>query len=120
MRPENERPVGVVANLSPLIAMLLSAGAASLLAPLVFWFIYRDRSAFVRACSAQAFNFTLLMWIGSVAGWVLVFTVILSPLGIILIAASTLMTIVFPIIGAMRANRGEVYRYPMQWLPVLT
>lgn len=115
----DDRTIAVIAHLSPLIAMILSAGWLSFVGPLLVWFLYRDRSHLVRNASASAFNFNITVWVATIAGWICLFTVILIPLTIILWIGAFVLQVVLSIIGAMRASRGEVYRYPMQ-VPILS
>lgn len=114
----DDRTIAVVAHLSPLIAMILSAGWLSFLGPLAVWLLFRDRGPLVRNAAASAFNFNITVWVATVAGWICLFTVILIPVAILLWIGAFVLQVVFSLIGAVRANRGEVYRYPMQ-VPIL-
>ena len=114
----DETGAAVVAHLSALVAAVVSAGSLSLLGPLIVWFIYKDKSPFLRTAAAGAFNFNVTMWLINLVGWVLLFTVILAPIGILLIAVYWVMLFVCHIMAAIKASRGDVYRYPMQ-LPIL-
>lgn len=77
--------------------------------PLIGYLVLKDRGEFVRAHSAQALNFQLTMLIGYVVGYLLTFVFV----GIFLVLAVWILTIVFGILAAMAANRGQWYRYPM-------
>lgn len=96
----------------------MSVGWLGFLGPLIVWFIYKDKSLFLRAASAGAFNFNVTLWLLNVVGWICILTFILIPVGIVLIAAYWIMLLVCHIMAAVKASRGEVYRYPMQ-LPIL-
>lgn len=113
-----ERSVAIIAHLSTLIALLVSAGWLTFVGPLVIWAIYKDKSPFVRQAAAGAFNFSLGCWVAGLVAWVAFFSVIGIPLAIIIGLALLVVTILFPILGAVRANNGERYRYPFQ-IPVL-
>ncbi|MFD1505454.1 DUF4870 domain-containing protein [Georgenia yuyongxinii] len=115
----DDRTIAVLAHLSPLIAMVLSAGWLSWLGPLIVWLVWRDKSYLVRNAAATAFNFNITVWIAVVVGWILFITLIGIPVAIIVWIAAVVLQIVFSIIGAMRASRGEAYTYPMQ-VPILT
>jgi uncharacterized Tic20 family protein len=115
-----ERSMALLAHLSTLVAMVVSVGWLSFVGPLILWFIHKDKSAFVRQSAAGAFNFNLSMWVLSIIGWICIFTLILAIPGVILLAISAIGQIVFHIIGAVRANRGELYRYPMQFIRILS
>ena len=111
--PEDRTPAAL-AHASSLIAMALSAGWLSFVGPLVMWLIYKDRSAFVRQAAAGSFNFNLGLWIMNIVGWILILTVIGIPIGLVLLAISFIAQIVCHILGAMKASKGELYRYPFQ------
>lgn len=114
----DDRALAVLAHLSPLIALVLSAGFLSFLGPLLVWLIWRERGELVRNASASAFNFNLTVWLASIIAWICVFTVVLIPLAIVLWAVAGVAQIALSILGAVRANKGVVYRYPFQ-VPVL-
>lgn len=118
--PSDARTMAVLAHLSTLVILLVTAGWLSILGPLVFWLIYKDKPgyAFVRYSSAQAFNFNLLVWIINIAAWILVIVTFGIGIGIVIAlpvwAVVNIIAIVCHIIGAVKANRGEVYPYPMK------
>ena len=88
------------------------------LGPLIVWFIYKDKSPFLRSASAGSFNFNVTLWVLNVVGWICIATIILLPVGLILVAAYWVLLFVCHIVAAVRASKGKVYRYPMQ-LPIL-
>ncbi|MBO0811215.1 MAG: DUF4870 domain-containing protein, partial [Microlunatus sp.] len=83
-------------------------------APLIIWAVFKDRDPRVRQNAAAATNFGFLMAIGYVVGSIL--SVIF--IGLLLVIAAGILAIIFGIIGAIRANDGEVYPYPfnVKWL----
>lgn len=115
---DDERTVAVLTHLAGPIAAIVSVGWLGFLGPLIVWFVYKDKSPFLRSAAAGAFNFNVTMWLVNLVGWILLFTVILSPVGLLLIAAYWVLLLVCHIMAAVRAGRGVVYRYPMQ-LPIL-
>ena len=82
--------------------------------PLIIWAVFKDRSPLVRRNAAAATNFGFLMTIGYIVGSILLIVVI----GGLVIAAAEVLAIIFGIIGAVRANNGEVYPYPfnVKWI----
>ncbi|CAN5527797.1 DUF4870 domain-containing protein [soil metagenome] len=78
-------------------------------APLIAYLVLRDRGPFIRQHSAAALNFQLTILIAYVVGWVLS----LIFVGFLVMLAAWILTIVFGILAAMAANRGEYYRYPL-------
>ena len=79
------------------------------LGPLVLYLVKRDDSAFIRDQSAEALNFQLTM----IIAWIVSIVLILVLIGLLMILVLIVMGIVLPILGAVAANRGEAYRYPI-------
>jgi len=111
----DERLFAMLAHLSASIAWVVSAGWLNFVGPLVVWALFKDRSPFVRRAAAGSFNFTLSMTLLGILGWVMVFTVILLPIGVLLIAVSGIAAIVLGILGALRTWGGQPYTYPWQF-----
>lgn len=114
----DDRVLAVLAHLSPIIAFVLSAGWLSFLGPLLIWFFFRDRSDLVRNAAATAFNFHITVWVAVIIGWICAFTVVLLPFAIVLWVLAVGAQVIFSILGAVRANRREIYKYPFQ-VPIL-
>ncbi|SDB83719.1 hypothetical protein GA0111570_104182 [Raineyella antarctica] len=112
MTSGEERSVASLAHLSAIIAMIVSAGWLSFIGPLVVWFLYKDRSAFVRNAAAGSFNFNIWAWVMNVVAWILAFTVVLLPVAVILWVVAGVMTLWCHIRGAIVAQHGQAYRYP--------
>ncbi|WP_449060228.1 DUF4870 domain-containing protein [Planomonospora algeriensis] len=79
------------------------------LGPLVMYLVKRDESPYVRDQAAEALNFQLTLMVAYVVAWVLVFAFI----GILLLPLIWIGSVVFMVLAAVSANRGESYRYPM-------
>ena len=79
------------------------------LVPLIAYLVLKDRGPFVRWHTRQALNFQLTLLLAYIAGGVL----LLVFIGIFVIAAAFILNIVFGILAAMAANRGEFYKYPI-------
>lgn len=77
--------------------------------PLITYLVLKDRGPFVRWHTRQALNFQLTLLLAYIAGAVLSIIFV----GIFVIFAALVLNIVFGIIAAMAANRGEFYRYPV-------
>lgn len=114
----DDRTLAVLAHLSPIIALVLTAGWLSWVGPLLVWLIWRGRSAVVRTAAATSFNFNITVWVAIVVGWICIFTIVLIPLGLVLLFVPGILQLVFSILGAVRASRGEGYKYPLQ-IPIL-
>lgn len=79
------------------------------LAPLIGYLILKDRGPFVRAHTTTALNFQLTLLIAYIVGTILTFLII----GIFILIAAYVLNIIFCIVAAVKANRGEWYTYPL-------
>lgn len=76
---------------------------------LVGYLVLKDRGPFVRAHAATALNFQLTLLIAYLAGVILTIVIV----GVFVLIALPIVNIVFCIIAAVKANRGEWYKYPL-------
>jgi len=83
----------------------------------IIYLIKKDEGdPFVRDQAAEALNFNLSFFIYLAVGSIVTFVLILVLIGLLLLpllAAMIVAWVVFVIIGAVRANNGELYRYPL-------
>ncbi|GAA3445245.1 DUF4870 domain-containing protein [Planomonospora venezuelensis] len=77
--------------------------------PLVMYLAKKDGSPYVRQQAAEALNFQLTLMIGYLASIVLAFALI----GFLLMPVIWIGSVIFMVIAAVAANRGERYRYPI-------
>jgi uncharacterized Tic20 family protein len=87
---------------------LTSVPGGGLIGPLVLWLIKKDTMPFVDDQGKEAVNFHITTTIAVVVSWGLSFFCIGIPLLIAVIIGS----VVFSIIAAIAASKGEAYRYP--------
>ncbi len=80
------------------------------LGSLIIWLIKKDESAFVNDQGKEALNFQLTVLIGYVISCILIMVFI----GMALFPLLWICNIIFCIMGAVAANRGELYRYPVK------
>jgi uncharacterized Tic20 family protein len=78
------------------------------LGALIIWLLKKDDSTYINAQAKEALNFQITIVIGFVIAWVLAWILI----GIALIPVLYIVNIVFCILGAMAASKGQDYRYP--------
>ncbi|TFC05790.1 DUF4870 domain-containing protein [Cryobacterium adonitolivorans] len=76
---------------------------------LIGYIVLKDRGPFIRAHTATALNFQITLAIAYLVGSIL--TIIL--VGFLILAAAWILSIVFGIIAAIAANKGEWYTYPL-------
>jgi uncharacterized protein len=79
------------------------------ISPLLGFLLLRDRSAFVGENSRNALNFQITVLIAYIVGWILTLVVI----GVFVLLAAWVLNIVFSILAAVAANKGQVYKYPL-------
>lgn len=101
MRPEDEKLWAILTHVGGLFFPLL--------APLVIYLVLRDRGPFIRQHSATALNFHLTMAIASIVG--VITSVFL--IGFFLLLAVAIIWLIFAIIAAVTAGRGDYYTYPL-------
>ncbi|UCH61955.1 MAG: DUF4870 domain-containing protein [Fidelibacterota bacterium] len=87
---------------------ILGNGLGFLVGPLVVWLFKKEDDPFIDDQGKEAVNFQITMFIALLVSGFLVLVLI----GFVLLVVVGIMMIVFPIIAAMKANEGELYRYP--------
>ncbi|ANP72582.1 DUF4870 domain-containing protein [Cryobacterium arcticum] len=113
--PPPAAPYQAQSQLSPadekLWATLIHIGGIlfSFLPALIGYIVLKDRGPFIRAHTATALNFQITLAIAGFVGGIL--TVI--GIGFLILAAVWILNIVFSIIAAIAANKGEWYSYPL-------
>ncbi|MGB7964591.1 MAG: DUF4870 domain-containing protein [Propionicimonas sp.] len=78
------------------------------LGPLIIMLTKGEQDQFVKANAVEALNFQITLAIGYVASFLLTFVLI----GIIGYIVLPIIGIVYSVLGALAANKGQVYRYP--------
>ena len=106
MTPADER---LWSTLTHIGALVLSGGGAGWLVALIAYLVLKDRGPFVRSHTATELNFQLTLLIAYVAGLILSIVVV----GIFVLIAAWILSIVLGIIAAVKANKGEYYEYPV-------
>lgn len=76
---------------------------------LIGYFVLRDRGPFIREHTRAALNFQLTVLLGYVVGFFTVWIVV----GFVILLAVAVLNIVFSVLAAIAANRGELYTYPL-------
>lgn len=94
------------------LAMLthLSGIILGFIVPLVIWLTNKDKAdkGWLNDQAKEALNFQITILIGYIAGMVL--TIIL--IGPLISLAAWVVSVIFSIIGGLKANEGVAYRYP--------
>lgn len=91
----------------------------SFIPSLIVYLVFKERSQFLRDNSRNALNFQITFAAVQAANFIvgIVLTAVTAGLwGIIqllIYLAALVIVVIFSILGAVAANRGEVYRYPL-------
>ena len=102
------RTWAMLCHLAALVGFL-GNGVGFIVGPLLVWLLKRDTHPFIDEQGKEALNFQITMFIAMLVSALLILVLV----GIALLAILGVLEIVFPIIAAFRANKGESYRYPL-------
>jgi uncharacterized Tic20 family protein len=110
---QDDKTLGMLAHLSALVSI----------GPLIIWLMNKDKpdKEFVNTEAKEALNFVISIWIvmigATIVSMILAVIPVLGWIASLLImlacGAIGLAALVFIIIGAMKANEGVHYRYPV-------
>ena len=104
---KKERVWGMLCHLTALFG-LLGIPLLNLIGPLVVWLIKRKTSPFVDEQGKESLNFQLSMTVYAVIAALMIYLK-MGMLPLWILAAINLLLV---FIAAVRANSGEIYRYP--------
>jgi uncharacterized Tic20 family protein len=108
--PRDARKWASLCHVSALVG-LLGNGVGFVLGPLVLWLLKREDHAFIDEQGKEAINFQITMFLVLFAAGILA----LAGIGFIIMIAVAFVMTIFPIVGAIKANEGQHYRYPLTW-----
>ena len=103
---DQERLWAMLAHLLSFVAAYIALG---FIAPLVVLLVFGPRSAYVRAHAVESLNFNLSWLIYAIIGVVLIFL----GIGILILLALGIAYVFLVIIASIRANNGQLFRYPL-------
>ena len=107
LQTADERQMGMFLHLSQLAGVLVPF--AGIVLPIVIWQTQKDKIPGMDAHGKMVVNWMISAAIYSVASILLMLVLI----GFLTFLAVIIMGIVFPIIGAIKANNGELWEYPL-------
>lgn len=105
------QPVGSSVSDERTLAVLAQVLAifAGFIGPLIIYLVAKPEQRFARHHASEALNFSITLFIATIACVVLMFVLI----GFLLIIVVWIGALVLHITAALAANRGEWYRYPV-------
>lgn len=107
---KEERTLAMVSHLLPLTGFLIPAvPILNIVAPLVLWLIKKDELKFLDDQGKEVLNFQITISLVLLTCFVTFWLII--PIAIAFVAC--IASLVFMIIGAIQANDGKPYRYPL-------
>ena len=98
----------VLTHLSQLVTLIIGFG--SLLLPLILWLTNKEKIHSMDAHGKNILNFQISLLIYSLICIPLILLLGLGVLGLIVLG---IISIVFPIINAIKASNGETPKYPL-------
>ncbi len=108
--PPEDRALAAMTHLSGLSGYIIPLGGV--LVPIIIWMVKKD-APIIAAIARQAILLNLIVFALVVVSFVLWLTIILIPLMIVFCIFLAIAAIALPIVGAVKANGGIYYRYPV-------
>src|SRR5688572_23000817 len=106
----DERGMASMTHLSGLAGYIIPF--MGVIVPIIIWMVKKD-SPVISAIARQAILLNVIVFALTGVSFVLWITIILIPLMILVAIALALVALVIPIVGAIKANDGVYYRYPV-------
>jgi len=107
LQTADQRQMGMFLHLSQLAGLIIPF--AGIIVPIVLWQTQKDKIPALDAHGKMVVNFMLSVLIYAIVSFILMFILV----GILTLLAVMVIHIVFPIIGAVKANNGELWEYPL-------
>ena len=107
LQTPDQRQTGMFLHLSQLAGLIVPF--AGIVVPVVIWQTQKDKIPALDAHGKMVTNWMISALIYSAVSVILMFVLV----GFLTMLAVIIMAIVFPIIGAVKANNGELWEYPL-------
>ena len=107
LQTADEKQMGMFLHLSQLASLVVPVGGIIL--PIVLWQTQKEKMPAIDAHGKMVANWMISCLIYAVVSVILMFVLV----GFLTILAVAVMGVVFPIIGAVKANNGELWEYPV-------
>lgn len=109
--PSSDRGLASLTHLSGLSGYIIPLGGV--LVPIIIWIMKKDENPLIAAIAKQAIFLNVIVWVLIGVTAILLLTIILIPAVILFWCVLGLAAVALPIIGAIKANSGIYYRYPV-------
>jgi len=96
-------------HLSTLAGYVIPVPGFNVIAPLIVWLIKKDEFPLVNDQGKEAINFQINILIYAIVSALLICVFV----GIFLLIAVVIYSLVMTVIAMIKANQGEYYRYPL-------
>jgi hypothetical protein len=107
LQTPDEKQMGLFLHLSQLANIILFP--VGIVLPIVLWQTQKEKMPAIDAHGKMVANFMISMTIYLFVSLILMFVLI----GFLLLPVVGIIGLVFPIIGALKANNGEFWEYPL-------
>lgn len=107
---QEDRTLAALTHLSGLSGYVIPLGG--ILVPIIIWAVKKD-SVLIATIAKQAIILNVAVFLLVAVTAVLWITIILIPVVLLFWCALAVVALALPIVGAIKANQGEYYRYPM-------
>lgn len=107
LQTPEQKQMGMFLHLSQLLGLVVPV--AGLIVPIVLWQTQKDKMPALDAHGKMVTNWIISSIIYMVVSIPLMFILV----GFLTILAVAVMGIIFPIIGGIKANNGELWEYPL-------
>jgi len=107
LQTSEQKQMGLFLHLSQLLNLIIPV--AGIVVPIVIWQTQKDKTPALDAHGKMVVNWL----ISSLIYFVVSIVLSLVLIGILGIIAFGIMGVVFPIIGGIKANNGELWEYPL-------
>ncbi len=105
-----ERGLAAITHLSGLAGYIIPFGGV--LVPIIIWLTKKD-SPVISSIAKQAIFLNVAVFLLVICTVVLMITVILIPVLIVFWCVLAVAAVALPVVGAVKANQGTYYRYPV-------
>jgi uncharacterized Tic20 family protein len=105
----DEKTFALIAHFGGAAGMFVLFGVGGFIGPLIAYLAKGQQSPTVRAHAIAALNFQLLWSVVGVVGWLTACLFI----GWLILLVAGVIGIIFGVIAGLKANEGQLYKYPM-------